>query len=164
MITIHSGQVYKYESGEGLLQPRSIQTKEYAIPYISSYNDSSLTFQPALPSDINVFKDLSKETLSIHPISCFLRDLEKSILRQSRQGITLSKLTDTRQDDGSVLIEWMFINFRVTIQFDNGNSFIYCLAFYDPDNNKYSSLCESFKEEEFQKVSDIVVDFVYQHI
>lgn len=164
MNTIHSSHIYKYESEEALLQPRSIQTSEYALPYISSFDDISLIFQPALPSDVDIFTELSKETMSISPIDHFLKELEKSIYRQSRQGITLSKLTDTRQNDGSVLIEWMFINFRVTFQFDKDDSNIYCLAFYDPNDNKYSSLCESFKEEDFQMVSDIVVGFIYKHI
>ncbi len=160
---IHTGSHYQYESEASSMQPLNIQSTEYTLPSLFVDEDFGLTFRQVLPSDINIFSELSKETLSISPINSFISELWNSIRRQSRQDITLSKLTDTKQEDGSVLLEWIFFNCRVSFQFDN-DYYLYCLAFNDINTNKYSSLCESFKDNDFQKVSDIVVSFIYQHI
>lgn len=161
---IHSDRNYKFESEVDSIQPLIIHTAEYSLPSLSFNDNSGLSFQPALPSDINIFTELSKDALQIRPIYLLVRELWNSIRRQSRQEISLSKLIDTRQDDGSILLEWIFWSCRVSFQFYEDGSYIYCLAFNDLKTNTFSSLCESFKEEEFQKVADLVVEFIYKHI
>ncbi len=162
---IHSDRNYTFESEVDPIQPLNIQTTEYSLPSLSFNDNSGLSFfQQALPSDINIFTELSKDALHVHPIYLLVRELWNSIRRQSRQEITLSKLIDSRQDDGSILLEWIFWSCRVSFQFYEDDSYIYCLAFNDLKTNTYSSLCESFKEEDIQKVAELVVEFIYKHI
>lgn len=164
MNIIRTGSIYQLDTDFEHRHPQIVQSSEYALPSVSSVDDSSVSLEQALPSDIDIFSGLSKETLSIEPIRSFLRVLWGAIRRQSRQDITLSKLNDTLLEDESVLIEWIFVTFRVSFQFYKDGSSIYCLSFNDLSTNDYSSVCRSFRKDEYEKVSDEVVEFVYKHM
>ncbi len=164
MTIIRTGNIYQLETDLEPRRPQIVQSSEYALPTISTIDDSSVSLEQALPSDIDIFSGLSKETMSVEPIRSFLRVLWSSIRRQSRQDITLSKLTDTILDDGSILIEWIFVSFRVSFQFDTDGTKIFCLAFNDLSTSDFSSTCKTFKKENYESVSEQIVEFIYKHI